>query len=189
MSKNFKDFLTVILAGILTLGAISALGRTGKKEKEPEEETYQFSFAEFDDPNGGWVMKHLNEEPSYKNAVLRVYADSLENGPWLVNSSEDWFSFGFVQSDGKLVGDYTDNAATGVCEFIDENNFRYVEESGSITLMGTSIDYTSYIDVYLGESFSLKVETIDGVKVVVVNAENIFCDNVESHAVVYVKEN
>ena len=184
-----KKAIYLILGGVFALGAMASISSRGKKEKEPETEAAQFSFAELDDPNGGWVMENIDGNTSFEDTVLRVYAVSLENGIWLVNSREDWYAFGFYQSAGKLVGDYSGNGATGTCEFVDENNFRYVEESGSITITGTSIDYTSYIDVYLGEKFSLKVETIEGIKTLKVKTENLFYDGGESpHAVVYVKD-
>lgn len=156
MSKNFKDILTMFLAGIVTIGALSAMGRTAKKDDEPKGEDVPFSFEQLDDPKSGWEVKDLSEVVGFENTVLRVYSNNNPGDG--INFSCEGYDIDFYAEEYLGVGIVTisnSDAPPGNAEIIGENRMRKVEESGKAMVNGKEISYTFYYDFYFGEEFEV----------------------------------
>ena len=189
MSKNFRDFLTMLLAGIMTVGALSAMGRAAKKDDDPKEEPFEFSFAQLDDPKGGWEVKGLSEVVGFENVVVRVFATDLEKAVWFDSTDGKNTSFAFINASGALEGDMNYDGETGIGKFIDAERTRYVEEAGSVTVNGQTFEYESYIDVFFGESFTMEHTYINGTRNVLIESQYLQVQNPnEAEAVCLVKE-
>lgn len=156
MSKNFRDFLTMLLAGIMTVGALSAMGRAAKKDDEPKGEEVPFSFEQLDDPKGGWEVKDLSEVVGFENTVLRVYSNNNTRDG--INFSCEGYDIDFYDEESLGVGIVSisnSDSPPGNAEIIGENRMRKVEESGKAMVNGQEISYTFYYDFYFGEEFEV----------------------------------
>lgn len=186
MSKNFRDFLTIILAGVVTVGALSAMGRAAKKDDEPKGEEVPFSFEQLDDPKSGWEVKGLSEMSDFTNSVVRVLNCDLIN-PVVLGFGNEYAVFNISGEEFDL-GLHLSENETVDATIKEEGRTRFVGESGTVTANGQTFEYESYIDFYVGDGFTLLYEEEGQQKKIAVKAELMQVVSASAYGVCLVKE-